>query len=88
MSRNYADPVYRRWIAEVKKRDGHMCQMPRCGYKKRLQVHHIQKWSEQPHLRYEVSNGITLCPWCHLEVNRHEYHYTALFMEIVRSKNG
>ena len=62
--------------------------MPKCNYRKRLQVHHIEKWSTQPYLRYEVSNGITLCPWCHKYVNEREEYYVALFMEIVRSKNG
>ena len=87
MTRNYYDPVYTKWRKDVKKRDGYICQMPRCGYKKSLQVHHIEKWSAQPHLRYELSNGITLCPWCHKLVNRCEEHYVGLFMEIVRSRN-
>lgn len=87
-SRDWEDPVYKRWRAAVKKRDGHKCQMPGCRYKGRvLQVHHIQKWATHPHLRYEISNGITLCYNCHKKVGRHEERYVGLFMRKARA-NG
>jgi hypothetical protein len=87
MKRNYNDPVYRSWIAKVKKRDKYTCQMPKCKCKKRLQAHHIKKWSSASMLRYDVSNGITLCRGCHESIGGQEHLYESLFMEIVR-KNG
>ena len=86
--RNYNDPEYAKWRQAVRKRDGKRCQMPGCGSRKRIQVHHIQKWSRCPSLRYEVSNGICLCYYCHAEINTHEEHYVGLFLEIIGNKNG
>jgi 5-methylcytosine-specific restriction endonuclease McrA len=87
MRRNYDDEVYKEWRRRVRKRDGNMCQMPQCGYKKYLQVHHIRKWSNAPSLRYDVDNGITLCKNCHNRVNKCEALYQGLFMDIVRWKS-
>ena len=81
--RNYNDPVYSRWRKEVYKRDGHRCQMPSCKARKHLQVHHIRKWSEASSMRYDVSNGITLCWRCHKDVTGSEAHFEGLFISIV-----
>jgi 5-methylcytosine-specific restriction endonuclease McrA len=54
---------YRRWRKEVLKRDGYKCQ--KCGSSVNLDAHHIKLFSECPELRLEVSNGITLCAYCH-----------------------
>src|SRR3990167_5053365 len=35
-----------------------------------LNAHHIKYWSECKELRYELSNGITLCRTCHKLVHR------------------
>lgn len=86
MKRNWDDPVYREWRLRVYKRDNFTCQMPNCKCKTNLQAHHIQKWSSASALRYEVSNGITLCRKCHTEVTRNENYYQGLFMDIVRNK--
>jgi 5-methylcytosine-specific restriction endonuclease McrA len=48
-----------------------------------MQVHHIQKWSSASSLRYDASNGITLCWDCHNEVNGKEEIYAGLFCRIV-----
>lgn len=83
MKRNYDDPAYTAFRKAVIKRDGNKCMMPGCGYKKKLQVHHIRKWSTASSLRYEVSNGISLCPNCHKSIKGKEHHYETLFMEII-----
>ena len=89
MKRDYNDPVYKEWRIRVFKRDGFTCQMPSCGHKKRLNAHHIRKWSSAPHLRFDEYNGITLCYDCHKEITKDEHIYESLFMDIVRvNSNG
>ena len=66
--RNYDDPVYKDFRIKVLKRDKFKCKMPGCKNKKNLQVHHISKWSGASALRYEISNGITLCRYCHKSI--------------------
>jgi len=51
------------WVKAVKDRDGWACR--ECGSTARLHAHHIKRWRDYPELRYEVSNGITLCHECH-----------------------
>ena len=83
MKRNYSDPAYTDFRRRVLKRDGKKCMMPGCGCKRRLQVHHIKTWSSASSLRYDISNGITLCYDCHKSINGKESHYEALFLEII-----
>tara|TARA_R100000152_G_C6616601_1_gene68692 strand:- start:85 stop:342 length:258 start_codon:yes stop_codon:yes gene_type:complete len=83
MRRNYNDPVYLQFRKEVIKRDRGQCKMPGCKSKKNLQVHHISKWANAHSLRYEVSNGITLCKYCHKSITGKESHYELLFREII-----
>jgi len=56
-------PEVREWKKNVLNRDNHTCQC--CGVKKHLEVHHISSFTENPHLRVDVNNGIVLCKWCH-----------------------
>ncbi len=83
MKRNYSDPVYRDFRKNVIKRDKGKCKMPGCKSRKNLQVHHISKWSNAHALRYETSNGITLCRKCHESITGKESHYEKLFREII-----
>lgn len=88
MKRDYNDPSYKQFRLNVLKRDKFTCQM--CNSKKRrLNVHHIIKWSSAASLRFDTSNGITLCSGCHKKINGKESHYISLFNEIIRrNKNG
>ena len=57
-------PIYKQWVSNVKERDK-VCQC--CGFSKdkHLVVHHIYGYENYPSLRVELSNGITLCKYCH-----------------------
>jgi hypothetical protein len=59
---------YREWKRAVLFRDKHQCL--RCFSKEKIQPHHIKSWTAFPELRYEVSNGETLCLRCHREEHR------------------
>jgi hypothetical protein len=55
---------YRLWRESVFMRDGFMCQS--CHEKGgNLHADHIKPWRSFPELRYELSNGRTLCVGCH-----------------------
>ena len=53
-------------------RDAYRCIL--CSkLKKKLVIHHIEKWSENIDKRFDEKNLITLCDECHLEV--HDYNF-------------
>lgn len=55
---------YQDWRKSVFERDDYTCQSCniRGGY---LEADHIKPWSRHVELRYEISNGRTLCRKCH-----------------------
>ncbi len=59
----YYSHQYKTWRTKVFERDGFTCQKcGACGY---ITAHHIKSFAHYPLLRFELSNGITLCPDCH-----------------------
>jgi hypothetical protein len=58
---------YGYWKKECIKRDNHICQDCKIQYllAGMLDVHHLKSKSKYPELRYDLNNGITLCPNCH-----------------------
>jgi Restriction endonuclease len=63
--------IYARWRKAVLERDNYTCQ--NCFSKVNLQAHHIKQWRYNPHLRYEVSNGLCLCVDCHRKTDSWGY---------------
>lgn len=60
---------YIKWRKDVFRRDQWTCQeCGQVGWK--LNAHHIKSWSNCKELRYNISNGITLCKKCHDEFHR------------------
>ena len=50
---------YKQWQRAVLERDGRKCIS--CGTPERLEADHIKPWAKFPELRFDVSNGRTLC---------------------------
>lgn len=62
-------PEYIAWRTAVFERDGYTCQ--ECGAKGKLNAHHIRHWQSFRDGRFDVDNGITLCPKCHAAKHPH-----------------
>lgn len=59
------DARYQDWRTAVFTRDNFTCQ--KCGDARggNLRAHHIKPFAQFPELRFEISNGLTLCNPCH-----------------------
>jgi len=57
----------KRWSAAVRERDSYICQ--KCGLngttETPVEAHHIRSFARHPELRFDISNGLTLCLACH-----------------------
>jgi transposase len=58
-----ASYLSKEWSKQVRERDSGKCV--ECGATGRLHAHHVKPWKHHPELRFDVSNGVTLCPPCH-----------------------
>lgn len=73
---------WRIWWETCVKRDNYTCRV--CLKKGcRLEIHHIKRWAKYPDLRYEISNGITLCKLCHHRVKNKEEKMENFFYNIL-----
>lgn len=60
---------HKEWSLAVLRCDRWRCQ--KCGSNGRdLTAHHIEPWSKNRELRFEVSNGVTLCRACHCGLHK------------------
>jgi len=60
---------YRLWRESVFERDNWKCVQ--CGRGGKVCADHIKAYSQYPELRYEVSNGRTLCLSCHIKTENY-----------------
>lgn len=60
----------KKWRQRCLDRDGNICQI--CGSCENLEAHHLNSFIDNPTLRFEDSNGITICVDCH-DVFHSEY---------------
>lgn len=56
---------YKEWRTSVYERDNFICQKCNISKSGKLNAHHIESYNNNPELRIEVFNGITLCEDCH-----------------------
>jgi len=67
--RNFHSLKYKNWRTAVFTRDSFTCQIcKQVGID--LEAHHIKGWIKYPRLRFNISNGITLCKECHKLVHK------------------
>lgn len=61
---------YKKWRSSVFIRDNYTCQI--CNIKNvYLEADHIKEWCNYPELRYELTNGRTLCKPCHKKTDNY-----------------
>lgn len=88
MKRNYQDPIYKKWRKDIYSRDKYVCQWPNCNQRKFLNAHHILTWADNPGLRYNIDNGITLCKTHHQMISGLESIYSSIFIKILADKKN
>lgn len=76
----YFTDRYKNWRTSVFERDNYTCQWCRArsgnGKEVVLNADHIKPWKDYPELRFDVSNGRTLCVTCHRKTDTygHKVH--------------
>lgn len=65
---NRGSKTWNKWATAVKERDNYTCT--HCNYNggihsKQIVAHHKVHYKLSPELKFDVSNGITLCRKCH-----------------------
>lgn len=80
LKRNSGDPAYQKWRRLVLEKDGHRCQFGNCPRTENLEIHHIKRFTDSPHLKLEVYNGLTLCKEHHKSIQSKERYFEMGFL--------
>jgi len=73
------------WRKSVFHRDDFTCQD--CGKTNcYIEAHHIKPWRNNPEIRYDTKNGITLCRECHIKTFRKEEYFEEKYNKIILTK--
>lgn len=76
---------YRQWRSAVYERDDYTCQS--CGQRGgKLNADHIKPFAYHPKLRFELSNGRTLCHDCHKQTDTWGYRATKMYADLAKLK--
>lgn len=75
--------AYKEMCYRVRKRDKNTCQMPDCGSKKNIQVHHVRRWADNGFGRLNHLNCICVCATCHNLITGKEDIYAPLLLRII-----
>ena len=75
--------LHTEWARTCKDRDSRRCKLGNKECKGQLEVHHIYRFSEYPNLRYETSNGITLCHFHHPRKKALEEELKNTFIKLI-----
>lgn len=87
---NHSDrtsPQMKDWRINVFTRDNYTCKM--CGIRSSqgtpviLNAHHIIPFIKNRELRFDISNGITLCDVCHKKTYKREEYFEEYFNSII-----
>ena len=65
-----------KWRKSVMNRDKWHCRI--CHANRRLEAHHIHPFGTHKELRWEVSNGVTLCHDCHVKFRHRELEHAEI----------
>ena len=85
--RLYFSETYKKWRKAVFERDGYLCTIGGEIHGNKLQADHIKPWSLYPELRFEVSNGRTLCVNCHQMSHTYGGKIKKLKIKLCQKKN-
>ena len=77
------DLAYKGWRRDVYRRDRYECRIDNGDCSGRIEAHHILSWREFLEVRYNVSNGITLCRFHHPRVRKEEKLLIPAFQGLV-----
>lgn len=80
------DGAYKQWRYTVRKRDRNECQLKSGECSSKIVTHHIIPWSVDKTLRYQETNGITLCSLHHPRTRESELNMVETFSRIIKLK--
>ena len=81
--KNRGGQLHREWSKRVKSRDKWKCCLADENCNGKIIAHHILGWTNYPKLRYEISNGITICHYHHPKKRIEEKRLAPLFQKII-----